>query len=316
MRPDDPSTDAVRAFEAPPVVVPDATPSTGPVGHRGGEAPAHPVVQVDEARRRRLRPWAITGAALVVVVTGSVAASYTPLFAARVIEVEGERRLAPRRVMRLAHVGEGTNVLHLDTGAAEARLESDPWILDASVETRLPGTITISVRERKAVMVLVEGGGERRLVAVDGTDLGRAPRRVALPEVASASGDPLGPEGVASAGAVLQAMAPVVRARVASVAVSADGSIQVLLDGPVEVTYGLVVDAMAKGQALRAILDYADEQDRALLSVDLSAPAAPTARFVGSVQPMTVPDPSADATSASGDDAPAGSGTPSPSPSP
>ena len=65
---------------------------------------------VDEERRRRLKPWAIGGAVAVALVTGSVALSYTSLFGARTVEVEGEERLGPRRVMRLAQVDVGTNV--------------------------------------------------------------------------------------------------------------------------------------------------------------------------------------------------------------
>ena len=73
-----------------------------------------------------------------------------------------------------------------------------------------------------------------------------------------------------------------------------DGDVTLLVDGDVEVRYGPVHDATAKSQALRAILRYADEEGGDLLSVDLSAAAAPTARFVGSQQPLSVPDPSAD----------------------
>ena len=43
----------------------------------------------------------------------------------------------------------------------------------------------------------------------------------------------------------------------------------------------------------------AQEQDRALLSVDLSSPSAPTARFVGSQPNVVGPDPSADVETAS-----------------
>src|SRR5688500_2811600 len=109
---------------------------------------------VDEERRRRLKPWAIGGAVAVALVTGSVALSYTSLFGARTVEVEGEERLGPNQVMRLAQVEIGTNVLHLDEGMAEARLEQEPWIRDATVRTSLPGTISISIRERAPVLVL------------------------------------------------------------------------------------------------------------------------------------------------------------------
>jgi len=259
------------------------------------------VLRIDEARRRRLRPWAIAGAVGIALVTGSVALSYTSILGARTVEVEGQQRLAPRRVMRLAEIEPGTNVFHLDTAAAEARLEADRWILDATVATELPGTITITIRERSPVLVVVSDD-ERRLVAADGTVLGRAPGTVALPEVVSASGQALRTAEIASVGKVVQAMPQALRVRVRSIAVSA-GDVSLVVDAGVQVRYGAVVEATAKAQALRAILDYADERTRPLLSVDLSSSAAPTARFVGS-QPISMgPDPSADVEVASNGEA-------------
>lgn len=250
--------------------------------------------RIDEARRRRLRPWAIVGAVLVVLVTGGVALSYTSMFGARVIEVEGAERLAPRRVMRLAGLELGSNVVHLDATSTEARLETDPWILDATVETSLPGTITISVRERRPVLLLAGPDGDRRLVAGDGTVLGHAPWATDLPEVAAAPGATLDEATLGIAGEVVQAMAPTLRSSVDTVTLAADRTVSLVLDGEVEVRFGSVAEAAAKGRALRGIMAYADEQGRGLLSVDVSSPAAPTARFVGSQQPTSVPDPSAD----------------------
>jgi cell division protein FtsQ len=254
-----------------------------------GPAPAW----VDEDRRRRLKPWAIGGAVVVTLVTGSVALSYTSLFGARTVEVEGEQRLAPRQVMRLAGVGPGTNVMHLDEGQAEARLEEEPWILDATVRTSLPGTISISIRERTPVLVLLSGPA-RRLAATDGTVLGRAPKASMFPEVTVPEGVTLGPGHIAAAADVVAAMVPALRARVDSLTIDQDGDVAMVVDGDVDVTYGPASDAMVKAQALRAILDYADQQGTGLLSIDLAVPGAPTARFVGSLQPTTVPDPSAD----------------------
>ncbi|HET6714032.1 MAG TPA: FtsQ-type POTRA domain-containing protein [Actinomycetota bacterium] len=252
-----------------------------------------PVLRLDEDRRRRLRPWAIAGAASVALVTGTVALSYSPIFGARVVKVEGEERLAPRQVMRLAGIERGTNVVHLDTSVAESRLEAEPWVLDATVARSLPSTITISVRERIPVLVLV-AGETRQLVATDGTALGRAPRDSAFPEVTAAPGSRLGRSEIEAAGLVVRSMAPEMRARVDSITVTEDGSVSLVVEGDVAVRYGIVDDTAAKSQALRAILRYAENEGRELISIDLSAPAAPTARFVGSQQPLSGPDPSAD----------------------
>ena len=254
----------------------------------------------DDARRRRLKPWAIAGAVVVALVTGSVALSYTSLFGARAVEVEGEERLGPKQVMRLAQVEVGTNVLHLDEGMAEARLEREPWIRDATVRTSLPGTISISIRERAPVFVL-RSGSTGQFVAADGTLLGRAPKAAAHPEVTVPEGVVFGRERMIAMADVVAAMVPALRARVDSIAVADDGDVSMVVDGEVDVNYGGATDPVVKAQAMRAILDYAADQGRGLLSIDLSAPGAPTARFVGSLEPITVPDPSADVSSGPGD---------------
>jgi hypothetical protein len=87
-------------------------------------------------------------------------------------------------------------------------------------------------------------------------------------------------------------MAPSLRARVDRVVVTPDG-LALVVDGSIEVGFGGPTDALAKAQALRAILDYAAREDRSLLSVDVSVPGAPTATFVGSQASASVPDPSA-----------------------
>lgn len=250
-------------------------------------------LRADEDRRRRLRPWAIVFAAAVVIVTGGVSLSYTPLFGARMVEVEGEERLGPRQVLRAGRIGIGTNVVHLDETATEARLEAEPWILEATVESVLPGTIRISVTERTPVLVM-EDGGARRIVAGDGTVLGRASRLVALPEVVASPGTTLDTDVIRSAGEVVHAMTSALRARVDTVSVAPDQSVTLVVDGEIDVRYGPVAEAIAKAQALSAILEFAHDEGRSLLSIDVSAPAAPTARFVDSPMPISAPDPSAD----------------------
>lgn len=264
---------------------PDDVVASDPVAQR-------PVLRLDEERRRRLRPWAIAGAAAVILVTGGVALSYTPLVGARTVEVEGTRHLTRREVLALAQVGVGTNVMHLDEEEAEARLEGDPWIRGAVVKTELPGSISITVHEREP-LVWARIDGAAVVVAADGTPLGSSPRGVDLPEIEPAPGSSLDRATLRVAGGIVQAMAPSLRARVETLTLAADGVATLTIDRGIDVRYGAPSEAAAKAQALLAILAYAEDQGRALASIDVSAPAAPTARFVGDQQVASMPDPSA-----------------------
>ena len=284
--------------------------------HLDEPSPPTPILHIDEARRRRLRPWAIMGISTVVLLTGGVTLSFSPVFGARILQVKGEQHLAPRQVLRASGVKLGTNVVHLDEVAVESRLEMEPWILDSTVKIELPGTVVISVTERRPV--LVSGlGGARRMFAGDGTMLGRAPWSIALPEVATAAGAPVSIEVIQAAGDLVRAMSPALRARVETVVVATDGSAALVVDGDVAVRYGTIVETSAKAMALFAILEYADREGRGLVSIDVSAPAAPTVRFEGSPIPISVPDPSADVTAPDAVPAsdPAGGSDTSPSPS-
>jgi len=243
-----------------------------------------PILRVDEARRRSLRPWAIAGGCLICVAIAGAGLTSTPLFHAKSIAVEGERHLSERQVLRIAGIDHDTNVFRLDEGAVRRRLERDPWIANAVVSADLPSSVSISVTERVPVAVALTGEG-RRLIAADGTPLGVAAAGSALPEVrlVGEPGQP-GPafDAVAAGASVAGGMPPAIRLQVELVVIGSDGTIPLHLTDGVSVTYGGPDEFEAKAEAIAAILAYADDQGRALMSIDVTAPAAPTARFVGS----------------------------------
>jgi cell division protein FtsQ len=194
--------------------------------------------------------------------------TYSRMFGARQIDVEGNSELSTAHVMSLAGVAPGTNVAHLDTEGVVARLEQSPWIESANVTTDLPSTIAIRVQERVPVAVVERGD-------VVG------PGGVVLPG-AKASGLPVlrvvhGGADVAEATAVLAAMAPVLRARVSAVEVAADGRIVVRLHADVPAVFGPPGGEAAKAAALRSVIGWANDQNVRLASVDVTVPSAPAA---------------------------------------
>lgn len=79
----------------------------------------------------------------------------SPAFAIREVRVEGASRLPREELLRIGGVLVGRNVFEMPPEDVRARLERHPWIADASVRRRLPGTLEIHVRERRAAAVLV-----------------------------------------------------------------------------------------------------------------------------------------------------------------
>jgi len=101
-------------------------------------------------------------AGIAVVVSSAVGVAWaarrhvvtSPRFAVSEIDVVGNERRPAETLVAETGVAVGANVFALDLDAARARLLADPWIADAALARRLPGTILVQVTERKpAAMV-------------------------------------------------------------------------------------------------------------------------------------------------------------------
>ncbi len=81
----------------------------------------------------------------------------SPAFATRAVTVEGNERLATADVLRAAGLEVGRNVFEVPPEDAQARLVRHPWIAEAEVQRRLPGTFRVHVREhRPAALVWLD----------------------------------------------------------------------------------------------------------------------------------------------------------------
>lgn len=103
----------------------------------------------------------LTVVALVLVAAGAAGrlieryVRSSPAFAIREIRIEGATRLARDEIQRTGGVSLGSNVFAMPPEDVRARLQRHPWVADASVRRRLPGTVEIEIRERRAAAVLV-----------------------------------------------------------------------------------------------------------------------------------------------------------------
>ena len=193
-------------------------------------------------RRDRLRKvGAIVFVTVVVLGAAAVTLTRSPFFAARTIDVRGASHVPRSEVLRIAAVAHDTNVFTLDAGAAERRLERDPWIADATVTKDLPSTLVIDIHERIAVAV-AESDGVLRLVADDGALLDAAHPRdaVGMPSIVMADADGVEPslEAVGGAARAIAAMAPTLRRRIDAVSILADGQLRVDLSSGASAAYG------------------------------------------------------------------------------
>ena len=145
----------------PPPPPPAADPDTA-------SPPGAPPPGPAPSRRPGLsRAWSAVRAALgVVAVAGaSVVAGWlarrhittSPGFAVTVVEVEGEERRPAAAIVAESGITLGANIFTLDLDAARASLVADPWIAEATLARRLPGTVVVEVRERRAAALVALG---------------------------------------------------------------------------------------------------------------------------------------------------------------
>lgn len=123
-----------------------------------------------ERGRRRLMVMVAVGAVVMIAVT-VLAVLSSSLFAVDEVVVQGGPYTQARNGVLLDEVIEdlrGQPVLLVDTAAAEARLETIPWVERAFVVTDFPNRVFIDLRERSPLATFVGSDGRYRVIDRDG----------------------------------------------------------------------------------------------------------------------------------------------------
>jgi cell division protein FtsQ len=102
---------------------------------------------------------------VVLVIGTSVAVAWvvrrhitqSPRFAIAHVEIAGNQRRASAAIVAESGLEMGANVFVVDLDTARARILADPWISEATLARRLPGTIVVRVIERKAAALAALG---------------------------------------------------------------------------------------------------------------------------------------------------------------
>lgn len=155
---------------------------------------------------KRSRKKLILGIIAAVIVIALAATAFvlsrSDLFPVTKITVSGVRHLTQQETAQLAAVSEGTTLVNVDAAGIESRLESSPWILDATIERRFPDTLNLNITEREIVAVvdvIIDDNDNKQTwaLASDGTWLMEIPNRN------SAEGQTLAPQVYEDADAAL-----------------------------------------------------------------------------------------------------------------
>jgi cell division protein FtsQ len=121
----------------------------------------------DSPADRRRRRIAAAAAAVAVVALAWWVLWASPLLAVRDVRVDGASTLTAEQVRTTAGVAEGTPLLRVDVEAAEGRVARLPQVASVQVARGWPGSVVVTVVERRPVAV-VEENGTRSLVDASG----------------------------------------------------------------------------------------------------------------------------------------------------
>lgn len=226
--------------------------------------------------RRRLRVLVLVMVVVLLTVSGWMALR-SPVLDIDAVEVEGAARTPAELVRRTAGVPDGAPMIDIDEARAARLLEALPWVEEATVERRWPGTVQIEITERKAQAVVGREAGGWELLDRRGRVLEVVPDRPAglLPIVGI--GPSGGPGSVApgsdGALAVVAAVSPSLASRVEAVAVIEGGDIELRLKPQGTVRFGPPSDIEPKLRTIETVLARVDLQR--LEQLDVRLPASP-----------------------------------------
>ena len=202
----------------------------------------------------------------IVVAIGAFVLSRSDLFPVSKITVSGVHHLTDQETAELAAVPEGTTLLNVDAAGIEGRLESNPWILDATVERRFPDTLNLNIFEREIVAVVdvvIDDNDNQQTwaLASDGTWLMQIPDRNSeegkqlasqvyedvdaalhissvpygsVPEAGSQCNDP----NITNALAIIDGMSTELADQVKSVSAASSDSTVLTLNNGIEIAFG------------------------------------------------------------------------------
>jgi cell division protein FtsQ len=211
-------------------------------------------------------------AAIVAVLAVAVwVVGFTGVLGVRTVAVGGVRSLSADQIRAAAAVRRGEPLARVDTGAVERRIRQLAGVARVAVARSWPGTLRITVTERRGVAVVTRDGAAW---LIDGEGvvfqrLATRPRSVPRLDVPCRSPDEPACHAALSA---LTSLPPAVARAVLSVAAPTPDSVTLALtDGRVAL-WGSADQGTAKAQALAALLRQPGKR------YDVSTPSVVTVR--------------------------------------
>ncbi|WP_249521073.1 FtsQ-type POTRA domain-containing protein [Microbacterium sp. ER1] len=217
------------------------------------------------SRRRRITWLSVVGA-IVLLIGGSVAAAYSPLFAVERITVTGTTTIDPAVIEGALADQMGTPLALVDTSEVKAALLAFPLIETYALEARPPHDLTVRIVERTPIGVIESDAGFT-LVDAAGVALSTTEERPAGQPLVEVEGG-VDSSAFRSAGLVVRALPADIRSALTGVRASTADDVTLTLDSGLTVVWGSEEDSALKALALSAAL----VKNPTASSIDVTSP--------------------------------------------
>lgn len=219
------------------------------------------------SRRRRI-VWLSAVGAIALLVGGSAAAAYSPLFAVDRVTVVGATTLDPSTVENALAGQIGTPLALVDASAVKAALLAFPLIESYSLEAKPPHDLTVRIIERTPVGVIRSEAGYTLVDAAGvalSTTSDQPPGQPVLEIEGGADSD-----AFESAGLVIRSLPADVRAGLTAVRASTPDDVTLTVNSGLTVVWGSAENSPLKSEALaKALIAKPDAS-----SIDVTSPHA------------------------------------------
>ena len=224
--------------------------------------------------KRRLKHAAIA-LGVVAALVAAAAATQTALLDVDRVRVDGVAHTSAADVRRVARIGVGDAMIAVDADGVAARIEDLPWVAQAKVARRWPGTIEVHVTERQPLATV--GLREGRVALVDGDgrvlEVTDGPSPSGLPEVTGVSGRVAAGDRLGSAPRDALSVLGALGERVPGVVTAVSADLDAALASGGEIRFGSTADLDDKIVAVKTILTQVDTACLELL--DVRVPGSP-----------------------------------------
>lgn len=224
--------------------------------------------------------WFTIAMGLFVLLLAVYAVLQSPLFDLRAIELVGADRVSPDDILRTGELEIGANLFSINLRELSQSLERIPLIEQVRLRRQFPGTLVVTVAERRPIAYLSTEGGiwavdanGYPLFKVDRMSLA-IPLVTAAPPVAPVIGESIDHEPLRGALRFVEALSVKTRSNLSEVHAE-PGGITAYSRDRVTIALGGGGDAAEQARVLEALLDKIDAEGLSVSRIDVSRPRAP-----------------------------------------